>query len=212
MMSNAGQGDHLCQVNAVNPLVIIVSGPSGVGKDAILNRMKERAYPFAFITTVTTRPRRTREKHQVDYQFISLAEFQELLESDGLLEWARVYGNWYGVPKGPVKEAYGRGQDTIIKVDVQGAASIKKIHPEAVFIFILPPSMSELSKRLTQRCTETAVDLSKRLETAEIELGQVCNFDYVVMNPCNDIDSAIQDILAIVKAEKCRVKPRQIKL
>jgi guanylate kinase len=212
MMSNASQSDQLGQINTANPLVIVVSGPSGVGKDAILNRMKQKGYPFIFITTLTTRPRRNSEKHQVDYHFISVEEFQELLKSDGLLEWANVYGNWYGVPKEPVKEALGRGLDTIIKVDVQGAANIKKILPNAIFIFILPPSMSELSNRLTQRCTETAADLSVRLKTAEVEMQQINHFDYSVMNPCNDIDSAIQDILAIVKAEKCRVNPRRIKL
>ncbi len=194
------------------PLVIVVSGPSGVGKDAILNRMKERNYPFTFITTVTTRRQRSSEKHQVDYLFISKAEFQKLLAEDGLLESANVYGNWYGVPKAPVKEALTKGRDTVIKVDVQGAANIKKILPEAVFIFILPPSMNELSNRLTQRCTETVSDLSTRLKTAEVEMQQIRNFDYVVINPCNDIDSAVKDILSIIAAEKCRVNPRRIKL
>ena len=195
-----------------SPLVIVISGPSGVGKDAILTRIKEKGYPFAFITTVTTRPRRSNEKHQVDYNFISVDEFQKLLRSGGLLEWAKVYGNWYGVPKGPLKEALARDQDTIIKVDVQGAANLKKILPGAVFIFILPPSMSELSNRLMQRCTETEGDLTLRLKTAEVEMQQLSNFDYIVLNPCNDIDSAIENILAIVKAEKCRVNPRQINL
>jgi guanylate kinase len=194
------------------PLVIVVSGPSGVGKDAILNRMKERKYPFTFITTVTTRRQRSSERHEVDYHFISRDEFQQLLKEDGLLESASVYGNWYGVPKAPVKEALAQGRDTIIKVDVQGAANIKKILPEAVFIFILPPSMLELSHRLTQRCTETVADLSTRLKTAEAEMQQVCNFDYLVMNPCDDIDSAVKDILSIVAAEKCRLNPRRIAL
>jgi guanylate kinase len=194
------------------PLVIVVSGPSGVGKDAILNRMKERNYPFTFITTVTTRRQRSSEKHQVDYLFISTDDFQKLLAEDGLLESAKVYGNWYGVPRAPVKKALAEGQDVIIKVDVQGAINIKKILPEAVFIFILPPSLDELSVRLTQRCTETVSDLSTRLKTAEVEMQQISNFDYIVVNPCNDIDSAIKDILSIIAAEKCRVNPRRIKL
>ncbi len=212
MMSNSSRSNQLGQRDTAGPLVIVISGPSGVGKDAILTRIKEKGYPFAFITTVTTRPRRSNEKHQVDYNFISLDEFQKLRRSGGLLEWAEVYGNWYGVPKGPLKEALARGQDTIIKVDVQGAANIKKILPGAVFIFILPPSMTELSNRLMQRCTETEADLTLRLKTAEVEMQQLTNFDYLVLNPCNDIDSAIQNILAIVKAEKCRVNPRQINL
>lgn len=211
-MSNTSRSDQLGQRDMASPLVIVISGPSGVGKDAILARIKEKGYPFAFITTVTTRPRRSNEKHQVDYNFISVDEFQKLLRSGGLLEWAKVYGNWYGVPKGPLKEALARDQDTIIKVDVQGAANLKKILPGAVFIFILPPSMSELSNRLMQRCTETEGDLTLRLKTAEVEMQQLSNFDYIVLNPCNDIDSAIENILAIVKAEKCRVNPRQINL
>ena len=204
--------DQSCINLSNNPLVIVISGPSGVGKDAILNRLKERRYPFTFITTVTTRSRREKEKNQVDYHFISQDEFQGLLNNKGLLEWANVYGNWYGVPKEPVKQALRKGQDVIIKVDVQGAANIKKILPEAIFIFILPPSLNELSKRLTKRCTESPSDLSLRLKTAEAEMQQICNFDYLVMNPCDDIDSAIQDILAIVTAEKCRVAPRRITL
>jgi guanylate kinase len=194
------------------PLLIVLSGPSGVGKDAILSRIKERQYPFAFITTVTTRRRRAREEHQVDYHFLSVDGFHELLNKNGLLEWAEVYGNWYGVPRGPVKDALSRGKDTIIKVDVQGAASIKKILPEAVFIFIAPPSLMELSNRLNQRCSETSSDLKVRIEKAAHEMQQVCEFDYVVINQCNAIDIAVEQIQAIVTAEKCRVKPRNISL
>lgn len=195
-----------------NPLVFVVSGPSGVGKDAILHRLKEQKCPFEFITTVTTRPQRANETHKVDYHFISVEEFQELKRNDGLLEWANVYGNWYGVPKQPVKEALARGKDTIIKVDVQGAANIKKIMSEAVFIFIMPPSLQELSNRLTRRSTENAADFSKRLKTAEVEMQQVCIFDYTVMNPCDEIEKAVVDFLAIVTAEKCRIHPRKIVL
>lgn len=195
-----------------NPLVFVISGPSGVGKDAILNRLKERAYPFKFVTTLTTRKKRPTEKHQVDYIFVSLDEYKALQDNNGLLESALVYGNWYGVPKGPVKEALAQGRDTIIKVDVQGAANIKKILPEAILIFILPPSIEELSKRLCQRRTESAEDLSLRLKTAEQELLQIDSFDYLVLNPCDAMDKAVEDILAIVRAEKCRVKTRRYDL
>jgi guanylate kinase len=209
-MSNTNLLERLLKLNPANPMVYVVSGPSGVGKDAILNRMKAGKYPFEFITTVTTRRQRASEKDCVDYHFISEEKFQELLNNNGLLEWAKVYGNWYGVPKQPVREALERNRDTFIKVDVQGAANIKKILPEAVFIFIAPPSMEELSRRLTQRCTETVADLSLRLKTAEDEMKQICNFDYVVMNPCNELENAIEDILAIVIAEKCRVNQRKL--
>jgi guanylate kinase len=148
----------------------------------------------------------------VDYNFVTVQEFQRLIQDNGLLEYANVYGNWYGVPKEPVKQALENGQDTIIKVDVQGAANIKKIIPEAVFIFILPPSINELTNRLTQRSTETVADLSLRLKTAEAEFQQIAQFDYTVMNPHNDIESAIESIISIVAAEKCRVNKRTIKL
>lgn len=194
------------------PLVIVISGPSGVGKDAILNRMKERKCPFFFVTTMTTRKQRNNEIDQVDYHFVSVDEFQKLLQNNGLLESAKVYGNWYGVPKQPVKEAISKGLDTIIKVDVQGAANIKMILPDAVFIFITAPSIDDLFHRLNRRCTETASDLSLRIQTAHSELDKIRDFDYVVMNPCDNIESAIQDILAIVKSEKCRVKQRHIAL
>jgi len=138
-----------------------------------------------------------------------LMSFKTFLKNKGLLEWAEVYGNWYGVPKGPVIEALSEGRDTIIKVDVQGASNIKKILPDAVLIFISPPSLDELSKRLRQRRTESAEDLALRLNTAGQEMQQIVNFDYIVLNPCNAVDQAIDDILAIIQAEKCRVKPRR---
>ena len=204
--------DLILQRASSNPLVIVVSGPSGVGKDAILNIMKDRNYPFEFIITMTTRRRRANEKHQIDYNFVSEDQFHGLLKNNGLLESANVYGNWYGVPRSPVREALEQGKDTIIKVDVQGAANIKKVLPEAVFIFIMPPSLQELSSRLTQRSTETTSDLTRRLETAQSELEQIGIFDYLVINPCDGIENAIQDILSIIKAEKCRVNRRKLVL
>jgi guanylate kinase len=195
-----------------NPLVIVISGPSGVGKDAILNLMKEGVYPFFFMTTYTTRKKRANETDGKDYHFVSETEFQELLKTDGLLEWAKVYGNYYGVPKKPVREALSEGRDTIIKVDIQGAQNIKKVLPEAVFIMILPPSSEELSRRLNGRSTESPAELALRLKTAESELKQISLFDYAVMNPCDDIESAARDVLSIVKAEKCRVKQRKVEL
>jgi guanylate kinase len=195
-----------------NPLVIVISGPSGVGKDAILNLMKERGYPFFFTTTYTTRNKRAHEVDGQDYNFISETQFQELLKTDGLLEWAKVYGNYYGVPRAPVKEALSAGRDTIIKVDIQGAQNIKKVLPEAIFIIIVPPSSEELSNRLNKRRSETPADLALRLKTAESELQQVSLFDYSVLNPCDDIESAVQDILSILRAERCRVKPRVLSL
>jgi len=191
-------------------LLLILSGPSGAGKDAVLRRMKELDFPLKYITTLTTRPRRPAEKDKVDYHFVTVKKFREMLASNGLLEWAQVYGNWYGVPKNDVKRALDSGQDTIIKVDVQGAATIKKILPQAVFIFLMPPSMDDILVRLKQRHTESSDDLAVRLKTAEDEIKQLHLFDYVVINHWDEIDRAVSDIKAIIAAEKCRVTPREI--
>jgi guanylate kinase len=194
------------------PLLIVLSGPSGVGKDAILAKMKESGYPLEYITTVTTRPRRPAERDNVDYHFISLERFQETVESGELLEWAEVYNNWYGVPKETIKKALDRGQDTIIKIDVQGATTIKKIIPQALFIFLIPPSVEELVTRIKQRRTESAFDLALRIRLAEEEMEQLPLFDYVVVNRPGEIDQAVSEIKAIIAAEKCRVSPRQVSL
>ena len=194
------------------PLLIVLSGPSGAGKDAVLGRMKELGYPLKFITTVTTRPQRANERDNIDYHFVSTERFQEMVSGNELLEWANVYGNWYGVPKQPVKQALDKGQDTIVKVDIQGAASIKKILPQAVFIFLTPPSMEEAIIRLKQRHTESAFDLALRIKTAEEEIKQQYLFDYVVMNKQDKIDLAVSDIKVIITAEKCRVNRREITL
>ncbi len=194
------------------PLLIVLSGPSGAGKDALLARMKQSGYPLEYITTVTTRTQRAKERDNVDYHFISTGKFQEMIKNNELLEWANVYGNWYGVPRQPVKQALDRGQDIIVKVDTQGAATIKKILPEAVFIFVIPPSMEELVMRLNQRHTESPFDLALRIKTAEAEIKQLPLFDYIVVNKRDEVDLAVSDIKAIITAEKCRVSPRKITL
>jgi guanylate kinase len=154
----------------VKSLLIVLSGHSGAGKDAVLTRLRESSYPLEFITTVTTRARRANESEGVHYHFVSRDKFQELIDRGELLEWANVYGNYYGVPKEPVRQALSRGKDVIVKVDVQGAATIKKILPQAVFIFLAPPSMEELVMRLEQRRTESPSDLDLRIEAARKEL------------------------------------------
>ena len=194
------------------PLFIVLSGPSGAGKDAVLTRMKELGCPLEYIITVTARPQRAGERDNVDYRFVSTEKFQEMISHNELLEWANVYGNWYGVPKQPVKKALDKGQDTIIKVGVQGAATIKKILPQAVFIFLMPPSMEELAVRLRQRQTESAFDLALRLKAAEGEIKQLPLFGYVVLNNWDKIDLAVSDIKAIITAEKYRVTPTKITL
>lgn len=135
-----------------------------------------------------------------------------MVENSELLEWANVYGNWYGVPRDAVKKALDKGEDIIVKVDIQGAATIKKILPQAIFIFLVPPSMAELLIRLEQRHTESPSDLTRRLKAAEEEMKQLPLFDYVVVNEWDEIDRAVSEIKAIITAEKCRVVPREVVL
>ena len=196
----------------IRPLLIVLSGLSGAGKDAVLIRMRASGYPLEYITTVTTRPQRANERDDMDYHFISGEEFQKMVKHNDLLEWANVYGNWYGVPRKPVKQALDRGRDTIVKVDVQGASTIKKILPHAVFIFLTPPSIEDSVLRLKKRRTESPSDLALRTKTAEEELKQLSIFDYIVFNRQDEIDRAVSDIGAIIAAEKCRVTPREITL
>ena len=193
---------------STEPLLIVLSGPSGAGKDAVLNRMKQQlGYPLEYITTITTRSRRPNERNDIDYHFVSSERFQEMISHKELLEWATVYGNWYGVPKQPVEQALSKGQDIIVKVDIQGAATIKKILPQAILIFLMPPSMEELVTRLKQRQTESPFDLDLRIETAEEEIEQLSLFNYVIVNRRNKIGLVVSEIKAIITAEKCRVTP-----
>jgi len=195
---------------SATPLLMVLSGPSGVGKDALLARMKQKGCPFYYVTTVTTRTKRARERNKEDYYFVAVERFQEMLKNNELLEWANVYGNWYGVPNEPVREALKRGQDTIVKVDVQGAATIRKNAPEAVLIFLMPPSLAELVTRLNQRHTESPFDLDLRIKTADEEIKQLPLFDYIVTSQRDQLDLAVSDIEAIITAEKHRVNPRKI--
>jgi guanylate kinase len=195
-----------------SPLLIVLSGPSGVGKDAVLNGIKRRGYPLHYAVTATTRPRRERETEGVDYHFVSRAEFEKMIEKGELLEWAEVYGNLYGVPKSELQQAVDEERDMIVKVDIQGAATIKKTIPQAVFIFLVPPSLEDLEKRLKQRKTESSVDLEVRIKAAEKEMNSISMFDYVVVNHRDGIKQAISQIESIITAEKCRVKPRAIEI
>jgi guanylate kinase len=195
-----------------SPLVIVFSGPSGVGKDAVLKKMKSKKRLFHYVVTVTTRPRREEEKDDVDYHFLSQQGFQQMFNKGELLEWANVYGNYYGVPKKEVTQGLSLGLDVVVKVDVQGAAAIRKVMPQAVFIFLVPPSMEELEKRLKQRHSESPEELALRLQKAGEEMKSLPLFDYAITSRRGKVDEVVSRILAIVTAEKCRVTPRVIEL
>ena len=194
------------------PLLFVLSGPSGVGKDAVLTYLKNADCGLKFVTTMTTRPRRPNEKDGVDYQFVTKDQFQKLRDNDELLEWAEVYDNWYGVSKETVQQALKQGKDVMVKVDIQGAFAYKNFAPGSGLIFLSPPSFDELANRLKQRYTETPASLSTRLRACDYEMKQIDQFDYVVVNHSNQIERAVNEIKAIIAAEKCRVKQREIKL
>ncbi len=194
------------------PLLIVISGPSGVGKDATLNRMKELGHPFHFVVTATTRPQRPGEVHGQDYYFVSMQEFTAMIEQGELLEHALVYGEYKGIPKAHVHQALVSGKDVIMRIDVQGAATIRKLVPGAVLIFLVASSEEELTHRLRARKTESPRSLEKRLATARQEMAQIVNFDYRVVNRDHHLDDTVCQIMAIITAEKCRLKQHHIEL
>ncbi len=194
------------------PLLIVISGPAGVGKDSVLRRMKELGYPFHFVVTATDRPPRPGEVHGVDYFFLSTEEFLRLEREGELLEHAVVYGEHKGVPKQQVRDAFASGKDVIMRVDVQGAATIRRLAPEAVLIFLTAESKDELVRRLKGRGTETPEQLAERVGKIEWEMSRMQEFDYVVVNREGELDRTVAQIAAIVEAEHCRVHPRRVQL
>lgn len=200
------------EANPAPPLLVMVSGPSGVGKDAALAELKKLGRPWHFVVTATTRAPRPGEQDGVDYIFLDTETFLRMKERDELLECAQVYGRWYGVPRSQVRQALKEGRDVILKVDVQGAATVRRLAPEAVSIFMLPGSLAELRQRLAERMTESSPEMELRLRVARDELSQIHYFDYRVVNRNNCLDQTIAEIDAIIAAEKCRVVPRVVQL
>jgi guanylate kinase len=193
-----------------NPLLIIISGPSGVGKDAVVGRMKERGYPFHFVITATTRPPRQGEQDGVDYFFLSEKEFVDLIHRGELLEHALVYGEYKGIPKQQVRQALASGRDVVMRLDVQGAATVRSLVPDAILVFLIPGSEEELLQRLRGRKTENAAELQRRVTTMREELKCIPEFDYVVVNRDGQLDRAVEAVAAIMHAEKCRTRQRVV--
>lgn len=194
------------------PILVVISGPSGVGKDMTIARLKEMGYPFHFVVTATTRPQRPNEIDGEDYIFVSTGEFAEMIEQGELLEYAVVYGDYKGIPKAQVRQALATGKDVVMRIDVQGAATIRRLVPEAVLIYISAESEEALVNRLRQRKTEPEDQLKMRIATARQELKRLDLFDYVVINADDKLDETCRKIAAIITAEKCRVEQREINL
>lgn len=194
------------------PLLIVISGPSGVGKDTVIEHMKQLGLPFHFVITATTRPARADEINGVDYFFLSHDEFAEMIERNELLEYAIVYNDYKGIPKQQVREALESGQDVVMRLDVQGAETIRQLCPEALLIFLTTRTEAELVQRLEARETETPEGLKLRIATARQEMKRVETFDYLVVNADSQLEKAVDIILAIIEAEHHRTHPRQVML
>ncbi|MEX2228911.1 MAG: guanylate kinase [Dehalococcoidia bacterium] len=186
------------------PLVVVLSGPSGAGKDAVMLRMRERALPIAVPATMTTRAPRAGEVKGVHHVFVSRPEFERALAGGELLEHAEVYGNLYGVPRSQVRAALASGRHVIIRVDVQGAASLRRLLPGALFLFLVPDNLQHLAEHLRERATEDEAALQRRLAEARVELEQARRFDHVVTNVEDDLDATVDAVWKLIEAEAAR--------
>jgi len=193
-------------------LLIVISGPSGVGKDVVIDKMKERGLPFHFVVTATTRPPRSEEKHGVDYFFFTHDEFTAMIENGELLEYATVYGQYKGIPKAQIREALDSGKDVVMRVDVQGADTIRGLVKDALLIFLTTQSEEDLINRLKSRDTETPEELKLRINTAREEIKKTEIFDYLVTNRNNKLEETVDNIEAIIRAEHLRVDQRKVNL
>jgi guanylate kinase len=194
------------------PLLIVISGPSGVGKDTVIQRMKERNLPFHFVVTATIRSPRPNEVHGKDYFFYSPDKFAEMIEKGELLEYAIVYNDYKGIPREQVMDALASGKDVIMRLDVQGAATIRKLCPDALMIFLTIQDEDEMVNRLQERKTETPEELKLRIATARQEMTHIRSFDYVVINREFHLDETVDIIISIIVAEHHRVKQRVVTL
>ena len=194
------------------PLLIVISGPSGAGKDTVVQRMIERGLPFHFVVTATTRAQRPNEVNGRDYFFVSKDEFARMMDQNELIEYALVYGDYKGIPKAQVREALASGKDVIMRLDVQGAESVRKLAADALLIFITTESEEELVQRLKQRKTETDDSLAIRIATARKELQRMEAFDYIIVNHEFLLDHTVDIVRAIIDSEHHRVKQRKVNL
>jgi guanylate kinase len=194
-------------------LVFVLSGPSGVGKSTLIERLKRDEFPITHCVTATTRPRRLGEEHGVHYYFLAESEYDALLEHGQFLEHAVVHNVYrYGIPLHSIRDGLRRGKDVILAPDVQGASTVRWKLPNAITIFLRPQSLEELVPRLQARGTETMDERRTRMETAEREMLRMSEYDYVIVNRADRLDQAVADLKSIILAERLRVCPRTVTL
>lgn len=196
----------------VDPLFIVISGHSGAGKDSVIAALRQRDFPFHFVVTTTARKPRPQEREGIDYYFVSPQKFQQMIAEDQLLEHAIVYGEYKGVSRKEVRNALASGKDAILRVDVQGAATIRSKCPQAVLIFLTAGDEEEIIRRLKARHTETEEKLKIRIQTMLKEKEYIPLFDYIVINKNGSLDKAVDDVISIITAEHCRVHHRKVEL
>ncbi len=199
-------------LNPPNPLLIVISGPSGVGKDSVLEEMKSRGLPFHFVITATTRAPRPDEMDGRDYFFLSQDDFARMIDEGELLEYAVVYQDYKGIPKSQVRKALASGKNVIMRIDVQGAETVRVLAKDALLIFLTPQNEEELISRLKNRNTETTESLKLRIATTRQEYNKIGIFDYIVVNKDDCLHETVDMIEAIIKAEQQRVDQRVVEL
>ncbi len=186
-------------------LLFVVSGPSGAGKDTLVEALREHRPGLRYSVSATTRARRPEERNETHYLFVSGAEFRRMLDEDALLEWREYGGNLYGTPRDYIEQSLSEGYDVIMKPEVNGALAVKAAYPDAVLIFLVPDRFSNLRERLLARRTETNEEIARRLEIAQQEMKFIRRFDYIVVNAQDRPQEAVRDLDAILQAERFRI-------
>lgn len=193
-------------------LLFVLSAPSGAGKDSVIHGLQQQGMDFHVVASVTTRAPRPGESEGNPYYFVNSEQFERMVANDELIEYAQVHGNWYGQPIQPIKENLQAGRDVLLKIDVQGAATVRKKFPNAIYIFLVPGSVEELVERLTNRQTETEEQVQLRLKNARYELAQKEHYEYIIENRQGKLDVAVECLRTIMQAEHCRTRPRYINI